>query len=53
VAPEALYDAAVTEFRKRKVGAVEAMSDIEVRDANGFYRRLDLEQASYRFVVDL
>jgi len=49
----ALYDAALTEFRKRKAGAVEAMSDIEVRNANGFYRRLGLEQASYRFAVDL
>jgi hypothetical protein len=29
------------------------MSDIEVRNANGFYRRLGLEQASYRFAVDL
>jgi len=48
-----LYDTAVTEFRKRNVGAVEAMSDIEVRNANGFYRSLGLEQASYRFAVDL
>ena len=49
----ALYNTALTEFRKRKVGAVEAMSDIEVRNANGFYRSLGLEQASYRFAVDL
>lgn len=49
----ALYDAALTEFRERKVEAVEAMSDIEVRNANGFYRRLGLGQASYRFAVDL
>jgi ribosomal protein S18 acetylase RimI-like enzyme len=50
---KALYDAALTEFRKRKVRVVEAMSDIEVRNANGFYRRLGLKQASYRFAVDL
>jgi N-acetylglutamate synthase-like GNAT family acetyltransferase len=49
----ALYDAALAEFRKRKVRSVEAMSDIEVRNANAFYRALGLKQASYRFAADL
>ncbi len=48
----ALYEMALSEFRKRKVQAVEAMSDIEVRNANGFYRALGLKQASYRFAAD-
>lgn len=28
----------------------EAMSEIEVRNANGFFRALGFEQQSYRFV---
>ena len=49
----ALYEMALSEFRKRRVQAVEAMSDIEVRNANGFYRALGLKQASYRFATDI
>jgi N-acetylglutamate synthase-like GNAT family acetyltransferase len=49
----ALYEMALSEFRKRKVQAVEAMSDIAVRNANGFYRALGLKQASYRFAADI
>jgi ribosomal protein S18 acetylase RimI-like enzyme len=49
----ALYKAALAEFGKRKVRSVEAMSDIEVRNANAFYRALGLKQASYRFAADL
>jgi N-acetylglutamate synthase-like GNAT family acetyltransferase len=49
----ALYETALSEFRKRKVQAVEAMSDIEVRNANGFYRALGLKQASYRFATNI
>lgn len=49
----ALYEMALSEFRKRNVQAVEAMSDIEVRNANGFYRALGLKQASYRFATDI
>jgi ribosomal protein S18 acetylase RimI-like enzyme len=49
----ALYDAALSEFTKQKIRCVEAMSDIEVRNANGFYRALGLKQASYRFVTEL
>jgi len=49
----ALYEMALSEFRRRKVQAVEAMSDIEVRNANGFYRALGLKQASYRFAADI
>jgi hypothetical protein len=44
---------ALSEFRKRTVQAVEAMSDIEVRNVNGFYRALGLKQASYRFATDM
>lgn len=49
----ALYEAAVAEFGKRKVQCVEAMSAIEIVNANGFYRALGLKQASYRFVAGL
>jgi ribosomal protein S18 acetylase RimI-like enzyme len=49
----ALYEAALAEFRKRKVHSIEAMSDIEVRNANGFYRALGLKQVSYRFATEL
>jgi ribosomal protein S18 acetylase RimI-like enzyme len=49
----ALYEMALSEFRKRKVQTVEAMSDIEVRNANGFYRALGLKQASYRFATNI
>ena len=46
----ALYEAAVAEIAKHDVDRIEAMSEIEVRNANGFYRALGLSQASYRFV---
>jgi len=49
----ALYGAALAEFGQRKVRSVEAMSDIEVRNANAFYRALGLNQASYRFAAAL
>jgi N-acetylglutamate synthase-like GNAT family acetyltransferase len=49
----ALYDAANAEMRRRKIVAIEAMSEIEVRNANGFYRAMGLKQASYRFVAEL
>lgn len=49
----ALYEAALSEFRKRKVQTVEAMSDIEIRNANGFYRALGFMQASYRFTYQI
>jgi ribosomal protein S18 acetylase RimI-like enzyme len=49
----ALYNAAVAEFGRRKARSVEAMSDIELRNANGFYRAVGLKQVSYRFAVDL
>ena len=46
---QALYEAAAAELRKRKIDVVEAMSDIAVRNANGFYRALGLKEVSYRF----
>ncbi len=49
----ALYEAALSQFRKLKLRSVEAMSDIEVRNANGFYRALGLKQTSYRFAADI
>jgi ribosomal protein S18 acetylase RimI-like enzyme len=49
----ALYAAALAEFGKRKVRSIEAMSDIEVRNANGFYRALGLKQVSYRFAAEI
>jgi N-acetylglutamate synthase-like GNAT family acetyltransferase len=49
----ALYDA----FSQRAAGAgcvsVEAMSEIAVRNANGFFRALGLGQASYRFTREI
>lgn len=47
----ALYEAASDEWAKRKVTIIEAMSEIAVRNANGFFRALGFEQASYRFVA--
>jgi N-acetylglutamate synthase-like GNAT family acetyltransferase len=49
----ALFEAAMSEFRRRKVRSIEAMSPIEVRNANGFYRALGLKQASYSFAADV
>jgi ribosomal protein S18 acetylase RimI-like enzyme len=46
----ALFDAVVAELGKHKVGRIEGMSDIEIRNANGFFRSIGLKQASYRFV---
>lgn len=47
---KALYAAVVDEFGKRGVRLIEGMSDIEIRNANGFFRALGMQQASYRFV---
>jgi ribosomal protein S18 acetylase RimI-like enzyme len=48
---KALYEAALEELGKRKVRLLEGMSDIEIRNANGFLRALGMQQASYRFVT--
>ena len=48
-----LYAAATAGFRKRRITLVEAMSEIAVRNANGFYRAIGLDQTSYRFTVRL
>lgn len=45
----ALVDAAVTSLRKAGCTRLEAMSDIEVRNAHNFFRTLKFEQTSYRF----
>jgi N-acetylglutamate synthase-like GNAT family acetyltransferase len=49
----ALYEAALAEFKRHKVRSVEAMSVIEVLNANAFYRALGLKQTSYRFAADI
>jgi N-acetylglutamate synthase-like GNAT family acetyltransferase len=48
---KALYEAALEKLGIRKVRLIEGMSDIEIRNANGFLRALGLQQASYRFVT--
>lgn len=45
----ALVDEAVTSLRKAGCTRLEAMSDIEVRNAHNFFRTLKFEQTSYRF----
>ena len=48
----ALADGARSAMVDQGCTTVEAMSDIEVRNANGFFRALGFEQRSYRFVSD-
>ena len=48
----ALVDAARSAMVEQGCATLEAMSDIEVRNVNGFYRALGLIQRSYRFVQD-
>lgn len=45
----ALVDEAVTSLRKAGCTRLEAMSDIEVKNAHNFFRTLKFEQTSYRF----
>jgi N-acetylglutamate synthase-like GNAT family acetyltransferase len=45
----ALYDAAAMAIGKRGIDTIEAMSDVAVRNANGFYRAIGLTQIGYRF----
>ena len=45
----ALYEACRQTLLQRGIATVEAMSDIAVRNANGFYRAIGLDQKSYRF----
>lgn len=49
----ALYEHAQQELRRLGISSVEAMSEIEVRNANGFFRAIGLKQSSYRFATDL
>ncbi len=46
----ALAEAAFDEFRRHGCSMVEAMNDIQIRNAHGFFRSLDFSQTSYRFV---
>ena len=48
----ALVDGARSAMVDQGCTQVEAISDIEVRNANGFFRALAFEQKSYRFVSD-
>jgi len=45
----ALLDAAEARLRKAGCKIIEAISDIAIVNAHGFFRRLGYEQASYRF----
>ncbi|HUD92584.1 GNAT family N-acetyltransferase [Sphingobium sp.] len=45
----ALFEAASASLSKAGCTRVEAMSDIEIRNAHGFFRALKFEQTSYRF----
>jgi ribosomal protein S18 acetylase RimI-like enzyme len=45
-----LLDTAVRAMEKEGCTGVEAISDIDVRNAHGFFRRADFEQTSYRFL---
>lgn len=47
-----LYERAAEDFRQRKVMSVEGMSEIEVRNANAFYRAIGLQQSGYQFVTE-
>jgi len=49
----ALLEAAMTALRKAGCRKVEAMSDIEIANAHGFFRTLQFEQTSYRFARDI
>lgn len=46
----ALVEEASARLAKAGCVSVEAMSDIEIRSAHGFFRRLGFEETSYRFV---
>lgn len=48
-----LFKAASGALSKAGCTRVEAMSDIEIRSAHGFFRTLQFEQTSYRFARDL
>ena len=45
----AMVDKAVTSLRKKGCTRLEAMSDIDVKNAHNFFRTLNFEQTSYRF----
>ena len=49
----AMFEAASAALAKAGCMRVEAMSDIEIRNAHGFFRALKFEQASYRFAKAL
>jgi ribosomal protein S18 acetylase RimI-like enzyme len=45
----ALVDQAAALFAKAGRTSIEVMSDIEIRSAHGFFRRIGFEETSYRF----
>ncbi|WP_447763780.1 GNAT family N-acetyltransferase [Sphingopyxis panaciterrae] len=45
----ALIEAATVEFAKAGCQSIEVMSDIDIRSAHGFFRRVGFEETSYRF----
>jgi N-acetylglutamate synthase-like GNAT family acetyltransferase len=48
-----LFEAASAALSKARCTRMEAISDIEIRNAHGFFRTLKFEQTSYRFVKAL
>ena len=48
----ALVQAARARLAKLDCALVEVMSDIELRNAHGFFRALGFRQSSYRFTID-
>jgi N-acetylglutamate synthase-like GNAT family acetyltransferase len=47
-----LMQAARAQLAKRGCALIEVMSDIELRNAHGFFRALGFKQSSYRFTTD-
>jgi N-acetylglutamate synthase-like GNAT family acetyltransferase len=48
-----LLDEATAAFARAGCSRIEAMSEIAVRNANGFFRSTGFVQASYRFIPDI
>ncbi|TVV77229.1 GNAT family N-acetyltransferase [Sphingomonas solaris] len=49
----ALVESAIAAITARGCRAIEAMSDIEVRNVHGFFRATGFTQTSYRFALDI
>lgn len=49
----ALIEAAAADLAGAGAASIEAMSDIAIKSAHGFFRRVGFEETSYRFARDL